>query len=123
VPLVVVHGGGREIDAALARAGIQKRQVEGLRITDAATLGVVVEVLAGAVNTRLVAAINSAGGRAVGLTGADALSSEWCGATDRRSEGPVVICTEWPPPPTAGRRLRATERARRVVRQRHVGQS
>ena len=72
VPLVVVHGGGREIDAALARAGIQKRQVEGLRITDAATLGVVVEVLAGTVNTRLVAAINSAGGRAVGLTGADA---------------------------------------------------
>jgi acetylglutamate kinase len=72
VPLVVVHGGGREIDAALARAGIRKRQVEGLRITDAATLGVVVEVLAGAVNTRLVAAINAAGGRAVGLTGADA---------------------------------------------------
>jgi acetylglutamate kinase len=72
VPLVVVHGGGREIDAALARAGIGKRQVEGLRITDAATLSVVVEVLAGAINTRLVAAINASGGRAVGLTGADA---------------------------------------------------
>lgn len=71
-PLVVVHGGGREIDAALKRAGIAKRQVEGLRVTDAATLDVVVEVLAGAVNTRLVAAIVSAGGRAVGLTGADA---------------------------------------------------
>jgi acetylglutamate kinase len=71
-PLVVVHGGGREIDAALKRAGIAKRQVEGLRVTDAATLDVVVEVLAGAVNTRLVAAIVMAGGRAVGLTGADA---------------------------------------------------
>lgn len=71
-PLVVVHGGGREIDAALRRAGIAKRQVEGLRVTDAATLDVVVEVLAGAVNTRLVAAIVKAGGRAVGLTGADA---------------------------------------------------
>jgi acetylglutamate kinase len=71
-PLVVVHGGGREIDAALKRAGIAKRQVEGLRVTDAATLDVVVEVLAGAVNTRLVAAIVLAGGRAVGLTGADA---------------------------------------------------
>lgn len=71
-PLVVVHGGGREIDAALKRAGIAKRQVEGLRVTDAATLDVVVEVLAGAVNTRLVAAIVTAGGRAVGLTGADA---------------------------------------------------
>jgi acetylglutamate kinase len=72
VPLVVVHGGGREIDAALTRAGIAKRQVDGVRVTDEATLGIVVEVLAGAVNTRLVAAINAAGGRAVGLTGADA---------------------------------------------------
>ncbi len=71
-PLVVVHGGGREIDAALKRAGIPKRQIEGLRVTDPATLDVVVEVLAGAVNTRLVAAIVKAGGRAVGLTGADA---------------------------------------------------
>ena len=71
-PLVVVHGGGREIDAALKRAGIGKRQVEGVRVTDEATLGVVVEVLAGAINTRLVAAINAAGGQAIGLTGADA---------------------------------------------------
>ena len=70
--LAVVHGGGREIDAALARLGVPKRQVDGLRITDAQTMGVVVEVLAGAVNTRFVAAITAAGGRAVGLTGADA---------------------------------------------------
>jgi acetylglutamate kinase len=70
--LAVVHGGGREIDAALARAGIAKRQVDGLRVTDAPTMAVVVEVLAGAVNTRFVAAIATAGGRAVGLTGADA---------------------------------------------------
>jgi acetylglutamate kinase len=71
-PLVVVHGGGKEIDAALKVAGIEKRQVEGLRITDDATLDVVVSVLAGAVNTRFVAALNTAGVRAVGLTGADA---------------------------------------------------
>jgi acetylglutamate kinase len=70
--LVVVHGGGKEIDAALATAGIAKRQVDGLRITNAATLDVVVSVLAGAINTRLVAAVRRAGGRAVGLTGADA---------------------------------------------------
>ena len=70
--LVVVHGGGKEIDAALAEASIPRQQVDGLRITDAATLDVVVEVLAGAINTRFVAAINAAGGRAVGLTGADA---------------------------------------------------
>jgi len=71
-PLVVVHGGGKEIDAALKAAGLEKRQVEGLRITDELTLDVVVSVLAGAVNTRLVAALNTAGVRAVGLTGADA---------------------------------------------------
>jgi acetylglutamate kinase len=72
VPLVVVHGGGKEIDAALKTAGLEKRQVEGLRITDEATLDVVVAVLAGTVNTRLVAALNTAGVAAVGLTGADA---------------------------------------------------
>lgn len=70
--VVVVHGGGREIDAALKTAGIEKRQVDGLRITDAATLDIVVSVLAGAVNTRFVAALNTAGVPAVGLTGADA---------------------------------------------------
>jgi acetylglutamate kinase len=71
-PLVIVHGGGREIDAALAAAGIAKRQVDGLRVTDGPTLDIVVAVLAGGINTRVVAAINAAGGRAVGLTGADA---------------------------------------------------
>ena len=70
--LVVVHGGGKEIDKALAAAGIPKVQVDGLRVTDAATLDVVVSVLAGAINTRLVAAVRAAGGRPVGLTGADA---------------------------------------------------
>jgi acetylglutamate kinase len=75
---VIVHGGGKEIDAALKTAGIEKRQVDGLRITDAATLEVVVQVLAGAVNTRLVAALNAIGVAAVGLTGADA----GCGLSD-----------------------------------------
>ena len=71
-PLVVVHGGGREIDAALATAGIPKQQVDGLRVTDERTLEVVVAVLAGAINTKLVAALRGAGARPVGLTGADA---------------------------------------------------
>jgi acetylglutamate kinase len=70
--LVIVHGGGREIDAALAQVGIPKRQVDGLRVTDADTLNIVVSVLAGSINTKFVAAINAAGGKAVGLTGADA---------------------------------------------------
>jgi acetylglutamate kinase len=70
-PLAIVHGGGREIDGALARAGIEKRQVDGLRITDDATLDVVVSVLAGLINTRLVAALTAAGASAIGLTGVD----------------------------------------------------
>ena len=70
-PVVVIHGGGREIDSELARAGRDKRVVDGLRITDQATLDVVVGVLAGRGNTRLVAAVTRAGAPAVGLTGAD----------------------------------------------------
>ena len=70
--VLVVHGGGREVDAEMARLGIPKRAVDGLRITDADTLDVVLGVLAGRVNTRVVAAIGAAGGSAVGLTGADA---------------------------------------------------
>ena len=68
---MIVHGGGREIDAALAQVGIPKRQVDGLRVTDGETLNIVVSVLAGSINTKFVAAINAAGGKAVGLTGAD----------------------------------------------------
>jgi acetylglutamate kinase len=76
--LAIVHGGGKEIDAALNVAGLQKRQVDGLRITDAETLDVVVRVLAGTVNTRLVAALATARVAAVGLTGADG----GCGLAD-----------------------------------------
>ena len=71
-PLVVVHGGGREVDAEMTAKGIPTRAVDGLRVTDAAPLEVVVDVLAGRVNTRLVAAARVAGVEAVGLTAADA---------------------------------------------------
>ena len=70
--LIVVHGGGRAVDAALRVQGIEPAFVDGLRITDAATLDVVVAVLAGRTNTAFVAALHAAGLRAVGLTGADA---------------------------------------------------
>lgn len=90
-PLAIVHGGGKEIDAALKAAGIEKRQIEGLRITDEPTLAVVVSVLAGVINTRFVAALTTAGVGAVGLTGADAS----CGLSDvapphRTVDGRVV---------------------------------
>ncbi|MEZ5316141.1 MAG: acetylglutamate kinase [Vicinamibacterales bacterium] len=71
-PLVVVHGGGRSVDAEMDRRGLTPRKIDGLRITDAATLDVVVSVLAGSANTALVAALVEAGVAAVGLTGVDA---------------------------------------------------
>ena len=69
--LVVVHGGGKAIDAELARRGLTPEKRDGIRVTDAATLDAVVAVLAGAANTQLVAALSARGVRAVGLTGAD----------------------------------------------------
>jgi acetylglutamate kinase len=71
-PVVVVHGGGRAIDAELRARGLTPTFADGLRVTDAATLDSVIAVLAGRTNTALVAAIGALGGRAVGLTGADA---------------------------------------------------
>ncbi len=69
--LVIVHGGGKAIDAELARRGIAPEKRDGIRVTDAATLDAVVAVLAGTANTQLVAALAARGVRAVGLTGAD----------------------------------------------------
>lgn len=71
-PLIVVHGGGKAIDAELARRGIAPKKVDGLRITDADTLDAVVAVIAGTTNTELVASLVGVGVRAVGLTGVDA---------------------------------------------------
>jgi acetylglutamate kinase len=71
-PLVVVHGGGRAIDADLNARGKAPQFVDGLRVTDDDTLDTVVGVLAGRINTAFVAALVAAGVKAVGLTGADA---------------------------------------------------
>ena len=68
---VVVHGGGKVITEWQARLGLQARFVRGLRVTDQATLEMVIAVLAGLVNTSLVAELNALGGKAVGLSGAD----------------------------------------------------
>jgi acetylglutamate kinase len=70
--IVVVHGGGAAISAWLARTGIEAKFVRGLRVTDAASLEVVVAVLAGAINTQLVAELGRLGAPAIGLSGADA---------------------------------------------------
>ena len=68
---IVVHGGGPQIGQMLQRLGIKSRFVDGLRVTDGETMEVVEMVLAGTINKQLVAAINAAGGCAVGLSGKD----------------------------------------------------
>ena len=68
---IVVHGGGPQIDEALARVGKKGTFVQGMRVTDAETMEVVEWVLAGQVQQDIVGLINAAGGRAVGLTGRD----------------------------------------------------
>ena len=68
---IVVHGGGPQIGAMLKRLEIKSDFVDGLRVTDKATVEVVEMVLSGGINKGIVAAINRAGGRAVGLSGKD----------------------------------------------------
>lgn len=69
VPTVVVHGGGDEISARAEALGLPVERIGGQRVTDPPMLEVVIEVLAGRVNTRLVAALATAGVPALGLTG------------------------------------------------------
>jgi acetylglutamate kinase len=68
---IVVHGGGPQIGQMLKRLAIQSSFIDGLRVTDQATIEIVEMVLSGAINKGIVAAINAAGGRAVGLSGKD----------------------------------------------------
>lgn len=68
---VVVHGGGPQIENALKRLGKTGEFVQGMRVTDAETMGVVEWVLGGQVQQEIVGLINQAGGTAVGLTGRD----------------------------------------------------
>jgi acetylglutamate kinase len=68
---VIVHGGGPMINQMLKKLDIQSDFVRGKRVTDAATMEVVEMVLSGAVNKRIVQAIQDEGGRAVGLSGKD----------------------------------------------------
>jgi len=69
--LVVVHGGAKVVTEWLSKLGISTRFVQGERVTDEATLEMVTAVLGGLVNKEIVAAINSLGGQAVGISGVD----------------------------------------------------
>ncbi len=87
--VVLVHGGGPQIDAALVERGLGGERVAGLRVTDAATLAVTESVLCGTVNKALVRALVRRGVRAAGLSGQDAslLVARPIGAIDGRELG------------------------------------
>jgi acetylglutamate kinase len=70
-PVVIVHGGGRAIAALQERLGIRPATVDGLRVTDAASLAVAQMVLSGQTNKQTVAALLAAGVDAIGLSGVD----------------------------------------------------
>ena len=71
INVVVVHGGGPQIGKLLSRLNIESEFVNGMRVTDSATMDVVQMVLGGLVNPDIVSLINTHGGRAVGVTGKD----------------------------------------------------
>ncbi|WP_282605849.1 acetylglutamate kinase [Pelagibius sp. Alg239-R121] len=68
---IVVHGGGPQIGQMLERLKVQSEFIDGLRVTDAATVEIVEMVLSGSINKQIVSSINSAGGTAIGLSGKD----------------------------------------------------
>jgi acetylglutamate kinase len=68
---VIVHGGGPQIDGMLNKIGKKSQFIEGMRVTDEETMEVVEMVLVGKVNKEIVSRINSNGGQAIGLSGAD----------------------------------------------------
>ena len=69
--VIVVHGGGPQIENMLGRVGKKGEFIQGMRVTDAETMEIVEMVLGGQVNKDVVNLINQAGGKAVGLTGKD----------------------------------------------------
>ena len=90
---VIVHGGGPQIDAALKAQGVATRFVRGMRVTDAATMDVVEQVLVGKINTEIVTLLNRHGGRSVGLSGKDGelvVARKRPGADDLGLVGDVV---------------------------------
>jgi acetylglutamate kinase len=70
-PGAIVHGGGKELSAALARYGLDFEFVDGMRATSETAMPIVEQVMSGAINKRLVAQFNAAGVPAIGISGMD----------------------------------------------------
>jgi acetylglutamate kinase len=88
---VIVHGGGPAIDRRLKEKQIETKRVNGLRITDEATMQVVEDVLFGEVNAGLVAAIEALGGSAVGVSAKDAGILSVTPHVAQTADGPVEL--------------------------------
>lgn len=71
IQIVVVHGGGPQINSMLDRMGIESSFIDGKRVTDSETMDIVEMVLAGGINKEIVQLISTDGGKAVGLSGKD----------------------------------------------------
>lgn len=71
IKVVLVHGGGPEISGMLKKIGKESQFVNGLRVTDAETADIVLQVLAGKINKTLVNHLQNSGGKAIGLSGMD----------------------------------------------------
>ena len=71
INVVVVHGGGPQINETLGKMGIESRYVRGMRVTDSETIDIIEMVLVGKVNKEIVALVNQHGAAAVGLSGKD----------------------------------------------------
>ncbi|WP_115717174.1 acetylglutamate kinase [Gallaecimonas mangrovi] len=95
-PVVLVHGGGDRVDQVLKQAGIVPRKLNGKRITDEASLPLVVGTLAGEINKTLAAKMRALGGQSVGLSLADGIAvavpagEEW-GAVGVLAEGSDIL--------------------------------
>jgi acetylglutamate kinase len=85
---VVVHGGGPQIGEAMARAGLTPTFIDGLRVTDEATMRIVETVLVGSINQELVTLMNRKGGQAVGLSGKDGGLIRARKSAPRKGKGP-----------------------------------
>ncbi len=91
IDVIVVHGGGPQIDKELANMGVVSERIDGLRVTDERTMEVVEMVLGGKVNHGIVALINRQGGRAVGLNGHDDRCVRADKVVEMRTKGGRVV--------------------------------
>lgn len=93
---IVVHGGGPQIGLLLDKLNIESSFVDGMRVTDSATMDVVEMVLGGSVNKQIVNLINRNGGKAIGITGKDGqfIRAKKLKITPSMSDSPEMQATE-----------------------------